>query len=103
MNVCFVDTTFGDGYNVAPMLLAGASAVELTTAVMLGGVRVLRRAIEELDGYLKEQGVTANRIIGEAADKLTAYTGQPARPGHWKKFVRPEALPATIHSDGAQA
>lgn len=84
-----------DGYDVARMMLAGASAVEMTSAVMLGGVRVLSRAIEELDGYLAEQGVTATSLIGEAADKLTAYTDQPARPGRWKQFVHPEALPAS--------
>ena len=84
-----------DGYDVARMMLAGASAVEMTSAVMLGGVRVLSRAIEELDGYLVEQGVTATSLIGEAADKLTAYTDQPARPGRWKQFVHPEALPAS--------
>jgi dihydroorotate dehydrogenase len=81
-----------DGYDVARMLLAGASAVEMTTAVMLGGSALLRRSIEELDGYLKEQGVSASRIIGEAADKLTAYTDQPARPGRWKEFVDPESI-----------
>jgi dihydroorotate dehydrogenase (NAD+) catalytic subunit len=82
-----------DGYDVARMLLAGASAVEMTSAVMLKGARVLKQAIEELDGYLEEQGLTAAQIIGEATDKLTAYTAQPARPGRWKQFVRPEAWP----------
>lgn len=82
-----------DGYDVARMLLAGASAVEMTSAVMMRGARVLKQSIEELDAYLEEQGVTAARIIGEAADKLTAYTDQPARAGRWKQFVRPEAWP----------
>ena len=79
------------GSVVARMLLAGASAVEMTSAVMMKGVRVLKQSIEELDAYLEEQGVTASQIIGEATDKLTAYTDQPARPGRWKRFVRPEA------------
>jgi len=82
-----------DGYDVARMLLAGASAVEMTSAVMMRGARVLKQSIEELDGYLEEQGVSASQIIGEATDKLTAYTDQPARPGRWKQFVRPEAWP----------
>jgi dihydroorotate dehydrogenase len=84
-----------DGYDVARMLLAGASAVEMTSSVMMRGVRVLKQGIEELDDYLEEQGVTAERIIGEATDKLTAYTDQPSRPGRWKHFVRPEAWPAS--------
>jgi dihydroorotate dehydrogenase len=82
-----------DGYDVARMLLAGASAVEMTSAVMMRGARVLKQSIEELEAYLEEQGVTAAQIIGEAADKLTAYTDQPARAGRWKQFVRPEAWP----------
>jgi dihydroorotate dehydrogenase len=82
-----------DGYDVARMLLAGASAVEMTSAVMMRGVRVLKQSIEELDGYLEEQGVSASQIIGEATDKLTAYTDQPARPGRWKQFVHREAWP----------
>ena len=81
-----------DGYDVARMLLSGACAVEMTSAVMLHGSGVLKTAIEQLDGYLAEQGVTVKDIIGEAADKLTAYTDQPSRPGRWKEFVHPEAL-----------
>lgn len=92
-----------DGYDVARMMLAGSSAVEMTTAVTLGGSRVLSRAIEELDGYLKEQGVTATSIIGEAADKLTAYTDQPSRPGRWKAFVHPEALPPEAGKPGEKS
>ncbi len=81
-----------DGYDVARMLLAGARAVEMTTAVMLRGTGVLTQSIAELDGYLQEQGITVDDIIGEAADKLTAYTDQPSRPGRWKQFVHQEAL-----------
>lgn len=91
-----------DGYDVARMMLAGSSAVEMTTALTLGGSRVVSRAIEELDGYLAGQGVTATSIIGEAADKLTAYTDQPARPGRWKQFVHPEALPSAGKKAGAR-
>ena len=81
-----------DGFDVARMLLAGASAVEMTSSVIIEGVRSLSRSIEELDGYLEEQGVTASQIVGEATDKLTAYTDQPSRPGRWKIYVRPEVL-----------
>ena len=86
-----------DGYDVARMMLAGARAVEMTTAVMLGGTDVIRRSIAELDGYLAEQGVSASDIVGEATDKLTAYTDQPSRPGRWKTFVQPEALDPRDH------
>jgi dihydroorotate dehydrogenase len=84
-----------DGYDVARMMLAGASAVEMTTAVMLGGTEVVSQSIRELDGYLEGQGVTAAQIIGEAADKLKGYTEQESRPGWWHNFVQPEARPST--------
>ncbi|MDB5796864.1 MAG: dihydroorotate dehydrogenase [Paucimonas sp.] len=81
-----------DGYDVARMLLAGAHGVEMTSAVMVHGVGVLATAIQQLDSYLESQGVSAQDIIGEAADKLTAYTDQPSRPGRWKSFINPEAV-----------
>jgi len=80
-----------DGYDVARMMLAGACAVQLTSIVMMRGTRAIKTSIEELDGYLAEQGVSAQSIIGEAADKLTAYTDQASRPYHWEKFVHSEA------------
>lgn len=82
-----------DGYDVARMMLAGASAVEMTSAVIIGGTEVIRRSIDELEGYLTEQDVNAADIIGEAADKLKGYTEQPNRPGWWHKFIQPEAVP----------
>ena len=80
-----------DGLDVARMILSGATAVEMTTAVMLGGSSVIEESIQQLDSYLLSQGVTARQIIGEAADKLTAYTDQPSRPGVWKNYVHPES------------
>jgi dihydroorotate dehydrogenase len=85
-----------DGFDVARMMLAGATAVELTTAVQVGGSRVIRRSIDELDGYLTEQGITAVQLIGEAADKLKGYTDMPVRPGVWTKFISPDAVPANL-------
>ena len=81
-----------DGYDVARMLLSGASAVEMTTSVMLRGTDVIRHSVEQLDSYLSSQGVEVREVIGEAADKLTAYTDQDSRPGHWQNFVRAEAV-----------
>ena len=80
------------GLDIARFLLAGASAVEMTSAVMVGGPAVISDALLELKNYLKKSGTTAKDLIGEAADKLETYQQQPARPGHWKKFVPPEML-----------
>ena len=81
-----------DGHDVARMLLSGASGVEMTTSVMLRGTDVIHQSIEQLDSYLASQDVKVCDIIGEATDKLTAYTDQASRPGHWQNFVQPEAV-----------
>ena len=80
------------GLDIARFLLAGASAVEMTSAVMAGGSAVISDALLEFQDYLKKNGVAAQSLVGEAADKLETYQQQPPRPGHWKKFVPPEML-----------
>jgi dihydroorotate dehydrogenase (NAD+) catalytic subunit len=62
-----------NGLDVAQMLLAGASAVQLTSVVMTDGPAALRRATDELAAYLDAQGATARELIGEAADAVQTY------------------------------
>src|SRR5207249_2974719 len=62
-----------DGLDVARSLLAGATAVQMTSAVILDGPPALERAIRELQAYLDEQDVAASAIIGEAADHAMTY------------------------------
>ena len=64
----------------------------MTTSVMLRGADVIHQSVEELDSYLASQGVELREVIGEAADKLTTYTDQDSRPGHWQNFVQSEAV-----------
>ena len=79
-----------DGLDVARFLLAGASAVEMTSAVLAGGTRVLADAVATLAAWLERQGVTVPEIVGEAADHLEGYGEQAPRPGHWRNSVPPE-------------
>jgi dihydroorotate dehydrogenase (NAD+) catalytic subunit len=62
-----------DGLDVVRFLLAGASAVQMTTAVMTDGPEALAAAVRRVDAYLSEQGMTARSIIGEAADHVMTY------------------------------
>jgi dihydroorotate dehydrogenase (NAD+) catalytic subunit len=62
-----------DGRDVARALLAGASAVELATAVWTEGFDALTRAIGQLAAYLEEQGLNAADIVGESADAVMTY------------------------------
>jgi dihydroorotate dehydrogenase (NAD+) catalytic subunit len=62
-----------DGRDAARALLAGASAVELATAVWIEGFDALTRVIDQLAAYLEEQGLGAAEIVGESADAVMTY------------------------------
>ncbi len=79
------------GLDVARFLLAGARAVEMTSAVMSGGFEAARRAVQEFSDYLARTGGSAEDLVGLAADRQVGYGVQPDRPGYWREFVPPEA------------
>lgn len=62
-----------DGEDVARFMLAGASAVQIATAVIVEGPSAITRILHELEGYLDSQGVDAATLIGEAADATLSY------------------------------
>jgi dihydroorotate dehydrogenase (NAD+) catalytic subunit len=62
-----------DGFDVARLLLAGASAVALATAVLTDGPAALARAIEMLAGYCQQQGTAVRELVGEAARHVQTY------------------------------
>jgi dihydroorotate dehydrogenase (NAD+) catalytic subunit len=62
-----------DGNDVARALLAGASAAELGTALWTDGPAAIERALAGLDAYLNAQGLTAQDLVGEAADAVMTY------------------------------
>lgn len=63
-----------DGLDVARFLLSGASAVQMTTAVLTDGPRALASAVGQLADYLERQGRSAAAIVGEAADQVMTYS-----------------------------
>ncbi|MGH9320627.1 MAG: dihydroorotate dehydrogenase, partial [Vicinamibacteria bacterium] len=75
------------GLDVVRFLLAGASAVQMTSAPFMSGFPVLSDAVDVVDRYLTERDTDASSIIGVAADRLSSYGEQEARPGLWKDFV----------------
>jgi dihydroorotate dehydrogenase (NAD+) catalytic subunit len=75
------------GLDVARMMLAGGSAVELSSQVMLRGAGVLSSALQEFDAYLQRKGVTAAALIGMAADGRKTFPEMPLRTDNWKKYV----------------
>jgi len=62
-----------DGGDVARLLLAGASAVQIATSVIVEGFDALVRITAELRAYLAQQGLDARDLVGQAADAATTY------------------------------
>jgi dihydroorotate dehydrogenase (NAD+) catalytic subunit len=62
-----------DGGDVARLLLAGATAVQLATSVIVEGFDALRRVTDELRAYLEDEGLDARELVGQAADAATTY------------------------------
>jgi dihydroorotate dehydrogenase (NAD+) catalytic subunit len=75
------------GLDVARMMLAGATAVEMASQVMLRGTPVLTSALAELDAYLQRKGMNATDLIGVAADKRKTFPEMPLRTDDWKNYV----------------
>lgn len=75
------------GEDVLRFLLAGASAVEMASAVLSDGTQVLSAAIKRIEDYLQVNGTQASRLIGKAA-KVKKFAEMPDQEKPWKQFVR---------------
>ncbi len=78
-----------DGLDVARMMLAGASGVGIASNVMLRGVDVLTDAVAQLADYLEQKGLSAEQIVGRAADNRRSFADMPLRTDHWRAFIPP--------------
>ena len=59
------------GLDAVRMMLAGASAVQFASGVMMGGTKALADAIFEVESYLARKATYASAIVGKAADVVT--------------------------------
>ena len=75
-----------NGEDVLRFLLAGASAVEMASAVLAGGFEVLSAAIAQIEDYLKQKDTQASNLIGKAAS-VRKFADMPARKQPWKQFL----------------
>jgi dihydroorotate dehydrogenase (NAD+) catalytic subunit len=80
------------GEDVLRMMLAGAHAVEISSAVFTNGFGVLAEAVETVEKYLSEHDQNPADILGRAADQVVAFSDLPRRPGFWEQFAPPGAL-----------
>lgn len=81
-----------NGLDIARFLLSGAHAVQMASAILVGGFAVVEQALEALHGYLERRQTTAAAIIGLAADRAGTYAAQPLRPGYWRQFAPHDSL-----------
>lgn len=75
------------GLDVARMMLAGASAVEIASTVQLRGFGVLSDALAEFERYLGDKTVNAMDLVGRAADARKAFADMPPKPDNWRNYV----------------
>jgi dihydroorotate dehydrogenase (NAD+) catalytic subunit len=70
-----------DGADVARFMLAGATAVQIATSVIVEGVGAVERMLNELSHYLEGHQLSAAQIVGEAADAAMSYQELMVRSG----------------------
>jgi dihydroorotate dehydrogenase (NAD+) catalytic subunit len=75
------------GRDVARMMLAGASAVGMSSAVMMRGFGLITEAIAELDAYCRSKDMPASDLIGRAADARKTFAQMPLLDDHWRNFI----------------
>lgn len=76
-----------NGLDIARMMLAGASAVEMASAVMVRGFETLSKALVEFTAYLDRKGLAARDLVGIAADQRKTFAEMPLRTDNWRNYV----------------
>jgi dihydroorotate dehydrogenase (NAD+) catalytic subunit len=75
------------GLDVIRMMLAGASAVEMSSQVMLRGFRVLSDAMAEIGSYAAGKNVSVLDLIGRAADARKSFAEMKTLPDNWRRYL----------------
>lgn len=75
------------GLDVARMMLAGAHAAQIASAAMLRGFDVLSDAVKDFESYLARKKLSAQDLIGRAADARKTFAELPPLQGEWKQYV----------------
>jgi dihydroorotate dehydrogenase (NAD+) catalytic subunit len=78
------------GLDVVRMMLAGASAVEMSSQVMLRGFIVLSDAITEISSYAAGKNVSALDLIGRAADTRKSFGEMKVLSDNWRRYLPPD-------------
>jgi dihydroorotate dehydrogenase (NAD+) catalytic subunit len=81
-----------NGLDIARVMLAGASAAEISSPVMLRGFELIERSLAELKGYLNAKQIDAQDLIGRAADARKSFAEMPPLHGNWRNYVPQNSL-----------
>jgi dihydroorotate dehydrogenase (NAD+) catalytic subunit len=81
-----------NGFDIARVMLAGASAAEISSPVMLRGFELIERSLAELKDYLKQKNIDAQDLIGRAADTRKTFAEMPKLEGNWRNYVPRDGL-----------
>ncbi|HZR72685.1 hypothetical protein [Bradyrhizobium sp.] len=81
-----------NGLDIARVMLAGASAAEMSSPVMLRGFDLIERSLAELRDYLTRKTIDAEGLIGRAADARKTFAEMPTLDGNWRNYVPQDAL-----------
>ena len=73
-------------------MLAGASAAEISSPVMLRGFELIERSLAELKDYLNAKKIDAQDLIGRAADARKSFAEMPPSQGNWRNYVPQDSL-----------
>ena len=76
-----------NGHDVARMMLAGASAVSMSSEVMLRGWEVLSRAVADLGAYCDAKSMSARDLVGRAADARKRFADMPELDERWRDYI----------------
>ena len=81
-----------NGLDIARVMLAGASAAEMSSPVMLRGFELIERSLAELKDYLNAKHIDARDLIGRAADARKSFAEMPQLDGNWRNYVPQASL-----------
>ena len=76
-----------NGLDVARMMMSGASAVGMSSEVMLRGWGVIERAVGELNAYCAAKSMEAVDLVGLAADRRRRFADMPRHDALWRKYI----------------
>lgn len=75
------------GLDIARILLAGGSAAQISSPVMVRGFDLLKESLRDFAAYLDRKDLGARDLIGRAADAKKSFGDMPVLQDNWRRYV----------------